>query len=65
MRKNNVQDMTIHEQLESVREKVCTDYCRYPAIYHDRFLRDEFENEDAAMDALGDEICVNCPMMKL
>ena len=65
MRKNNVEDMTIREQLEAVCEKICTDYCRYPAFYHERLLRDEFKTEDEAMDALGDEICVSCPMMRL
>lgn len=65
MRKNNINDMTIREQLEAVCEKVCTDYCRYPAIYHERLLRDEFKNSDEAMDAMGDEICAGCPLMKL
>ena len=65
MRRNNVNDMTITEQLEDICEKVCTDYCRYPAIYHERLLRDEFKTDDEAMEALGAEICENCPLMKL
>lgn len=65
MRKNNVQDMTIHEQLNKINEVICDEYCKWPAIYNEKQLRGEYKDIDAAMDALGDEICVNCPMMKL
>lgn len=64
MRKNNIQDMTIHEQLEYIAEQICSDYCRYPAIYHESYLADVYKDEDEANDAMGDEVCIKCPLMR-
>jgi len=65
MRQNNIQDMTIHEQLERVHELICDEYCKYPAIYNEKLNRSEYKDIDEAMDALGDEICARCPLMRL
>lgn len=64
-RKTNKADMTIHEQLERVGEIICNDYCKYPAVYHERLLRDEYENADEADEVMQNEICVKCPLMEL
>ena len=65
MRKKNKVDMTIHEQLETIGEKICNDYCRYPLVYRERYLMEEYDNEDAAMEAMQNEFCVKCPLMEL
>lgn len=65
MRKNNVADMTITEQLEAMGEMFCIDYCKYPNAFHERLLRDEYNNEDQANEAMQREICDHCPLMRL
>jgi len=64
-RKNNIADMTIHEQLEYLGEQICNDYCKYPAIYYERWLSDEYKDKDQADEAMQNKHCVNCPLMRL
>ena len=68
-RMNNVADMTIREQIEDVCNKICKDYCQYPAVYHKKYLADvpnnPYETEEDAYDAMVHEVCVNCPLTRL
>lgn len=50
MRRNNVGDMTIREQLSKVKEDICKDYCRFK-----RRLKGEDLNE----------VCRDCPVRKI
>lgn len=64
-RRNNPAEMTIKEQLDDICEKICSDYCKYPAIYHEYYLRDKYETEEEANQAMINEQCVYCPFMRL
>lgn len=50
MRRNNVGDMTIREQLSKAKEDICKDYCRFK-----RRLKGEDLNE----------VCRDCPVRKI
>ena len=52
MRKNNIADMTIVEQLIKVQEEICDKYCKYPAL--------ESPNENGVFDA-----CEHCPLGRI
>lgn len=64
-RRKNVAEMSVTEQIEDIAERMCTDYCRYPGLYHERLLRDEYKNPDEADEAMQKEICEYCPLMRL
>lgn len=64
-RRNNVADMTIHEQLEDIAERICSDYCKYPGIFHQFYLQNKYENEDQANEAMMEQFCESCPLMRL
>lgn len=55
MRKNNVNDMTIMEQVNVIVEGICDNYCKY----HDRYnIKTKEEDEEFQ------EICEKCPLRK-
>ena len=56
MRKNNVNDMTITEQLNQMAEDFCTKYCKYPATW---------DAEKEGVELCDSEICSNCPLSRL
>ena len=58
MRKNNKMDMTIVEQLNVVKKKICDNYCKYPA----QMLKDYGETE--GVDRLMYK-CAFCPLKEL
>ena len=47
--------MSISEQLERVRETMCSDYCKYPMVYHDYYLTDRFETKEQAQEVMEHE----------
>lgn len=57
--------MSISEQLEQVRETMCSDYCKYPMVYHDYYLTDRFETKEQAQEAMEHELCEHCPLRLL
>lgn len=59
MRKNNLEDMTVIEQIENIKEKICDDYCKYR---EDAFSKNK--DTDKAEDYLLD-YCDNCPVRRL
>lgn len=50
MRRNNVGDMTIREQLTVTKEDICEKYCKY---------KDKLKGEDL------NEVCKDCPVRKI
>ena len=47
MRRNNIADMTITEQIEKVKEDICDEYCKYPEQ-----TRKEHKDAEEAYEAL-------------
>ena len=60
MRQNNKADMTITEQFESIRKRMCDIYCKKPQEYLEKY-----EDPDEAFDMLQEEECSKCPMGEL
>lgn len=60
MRKNNIQDMTITEQIGSVKEQICDKYCRFPEL-----SEQTIDDPDEAFDWLQHNYCNNCPLNRL
>jgi hypothetical protein len=56
MRKNNVNDMTITEQLENIASVMCDKYCKYPSTW---------DAEKEGCELWESKICTNCPMNRL
>lgn len=50
MRRNNVWDMTIREQLSKTKEDICEKYCKY---------RTKLKGENL------NEVCKDCPVRKI
>jgi predicted metal-dependent peptidase len=59
-RRNNKERMTIIEQLESMRDNICENYCKYQEKAYS-----EHKDPDEAMDVLINQYCNNCPFMGL
>lgn len=56
MRKNNVEDMTITEQLQKIFDEMCSHYCKYPDLW---------DEEKEGCELVDSEHCQNCPLGKL
>lgn len=61
MRKNNKSEMTITEQFEVIKEKMCGGYCKYPEVAERLSIGDP----DEAQEWLKDNFCNNCPLKEL
>ena len=53
-------DMSITEQLESIRDNICENYCKYQEQAFSTH-----KDPDEALDALMKEHCNDCPFMGL
>ena len=58
MRKTSKERMTVPEQLEVIREKICDGYCKYPQMRPQGMTRKEY-------DSYLEEICGRCPLTDL
>ena len=56
---------TITAQFEEIKEQMCDKYCKYPDEVHQRYLLDEFENEEDKFEYLMEHYCKDCPLQKL
>ena len=56
MRRNNKGDMTVIEQIESVKEQICDTRCKYAAVKKEKDNRIKEELEEA---------CKKCPLNQL
>lgn len=56
MRKNNINDMTIMEQLLKVSDEMCDDYCKY----HDKY---NIKSKEEAKEM--EKICKHCPLGRI
>lgn len=61
-RRNNRADMTITEQFESIKQRICDKYCKYPQIVHEQWLKEEIEDRD---EYLYKTHCESCPLNEL
>lgn len=59
MQQNNIQDMTISEQVEAIKADICRNYCKYL----EKLELDLEANE--AQETLEEEYCANCPLTRL
>lgn len=57
MRQNNKLDMTVIEQIVAIREKMCSDYCKYKSQAE--------KNPTWATQAIFKEVCEKCPLREL
>ena len=60
MRQTNKMDMTIQEQIESIKTRICDDYCKFPQEY-----LSQYEDPDIAFAKLQEEKCSMCPLCEL
>lgn len=54
MRQNNKADMTVTEQISAIREKMCSDYCKYN--------KDGEPHKKSTTEKMA---CVVCPLREL
>jgi len=59
-RRKNRAEMTITEQFEAIKEQMCDNYCRFPAL-----SKETIEDENEAFEWLMNEHCSNCPLNRL
>ena len=59
-RKRNKNDMTVTEQIEAVKTRMCDDYCRYQEL-----SLETIEDPDEAFEWLQRNYCQNCPLSEL
>ena len=59
-RHNNKADMTVCEQIEAIKEKICKVYCQFPVIG-----KEAIGDPDEAQEWLKDNFCNNCPLKEL
>ncbi len=59
MRMRNKERMTVIEQLQKIKDEVCSDYCKYSdAVRLPKYLQGEYAK-------MRDEMCAKCPMQEL
>lgn len=60
MRKNNIKDMTVTEQIEVIKDNVCDNICRWRE--HCLSIK---KDPDDAQEYLEENYCQNCPLGRL
>lgn len=60
MRRNNMAEMTITEQIVKIKEDVCEYACKYRELY-----RDKFPSDDVSFLANLQGYCHGCPLNRL
>lgn len=63
-RRNNKIDMSITEQLEAMKDKICLGYCKYYEEADSMLDNGKFNNE-TDMENFLNETCKSCPLMEL
>lgn len=59
-RRANKADMNVSEQIEAVRESICSDYCKYTEQY-----LATYKDPDDAEERLLADMCNFCPLCRL
>lgn len=59
-RRHNKADMSIQEQIESIKERICDNYCKYPGIYYG-----QIKDVDEAQKCMENAECFDCPLNQL
>ena len=60
MRQNNKADMTITEQFESIKKRMCDNYCKFPEM-----SKLAYGDTDEALERLMESYCNHCPLQEL
>lgn len=60
MRRRNKADMTVTEQLDRIKDTVCTTRCKYMDM-----VLGTHQSPDLDMDYLQETYCATCPMNEL
>ena len=60
MRRKNIADMTITEQLENIASVMCDKYCKFPEL-----SEQTIDDPDEAFDWLLHNYCNDCPLNRL
>lgn len=53
--------MRIGEILEEISQDICDNYCKYPQVVHEMYLRDEI-SENEKDDFMMEHYCDKCPL---
>lgn len=69
-RKNNIEDMTIREQLENIYETFCHEYCKHYAYAQEKVneIGENGQSKADLIDKLQEEInqrCEGCPLSRI
>lgn len=48
--------MSITEKLEEVKDRICSEFCKYPC---------EWDEEKEGCELCDSEVCANCPLNEL
>ncbi len=59
-RRNNIERMTISEQMLKIQESMCDKYCKYPEL-----SKETISDPDEAFEWLQHNYCEDCPLQKL
>ena len=59
-RRKNKADMTISEQFESIKERICDGYCKFPEM-----AKLAYGDTDEALERLMESYCNHCPLQEL
>ena len=55
---------TIHQRLDDIAGDICDNYCKYPQVVHEKYLRGEISEACDKSDYLQDYYCNHCPLME-
>lgn len=53
---------TVIQELQTIVDEICEKYCKYPVMYIGENPGDEV---DMLEDVMYQEICANCPLMRI
>lgn len=56
---------TIRQEVEEIASKMCDEYCKYPQIAHEDWLRGLLEDGDDETEYLTTRYCKGCPILRL
>lgn len=60
-----MQTQTISEVIEGIKAKMCDEYCKFPAVVHEMWLRDELETDKDKFMYLEEHYCNCCLLNRL
>lgn len=55
--------MRVGDLLEEISQDICDNYCKYPQVVHEMYLRDMI-TEDEKQDYMIEHYCNSCPLVE-